>query len=90
MAFDKRTNPTKQAPLTYVRVRGRWVDISSPAILCFLYSEATDEGRAPFTAEFDYRWNVVKSVQFQWDRDLRDTTKWLIAQQISIDVEEVD
>lgn len=42
---------------------------------------------SPSPLDFEYRWNVVKSGHFQWDRDLRVSTKRWIAHQISIDGE---
>ena len=58
--------------------------ISSPAILRLINIEATNERMVPLTNEFDYRWNVVKSGHFQREKYLRETTKWLITRQISI------
>ena len=58
---NRLANPANQVLLTYVLVRGRQVDISSPSIHRFLYGEATDAGRVPLTAEFDYKWKVVKT-----------------------------
>ena len=43
-----------------VLVRGVQVDISLPAIHRFLYGESADATQTPTTAEFDYRWQVVK------------------------------
>ena len=40
------------------------VDISLPAIRRFLYGESVDATRTPITAEFDYRWQIVKDGQF--------------------------
>ena len=60
--IDRRASPTKQAPLEHVRVRGEQVDISLPAIRRFLYGESVDATRTPLTAEFEYRWQIVKDV----------------------------
>ena len=62
--IDRRVAPAKQAPLEQVRVRGVQVDISLPAIRQFLYGESADATRTPLTAEFDYRWQIVKDGQF--------------------------
>ena len=62
--IDRGAAPAKQAPLEQVRVRGVQVDISLPAICRFLYNENTDATRTPITAEFDYRWLIVKDGQF--------------------------
>ena len=58
--IDRRAAPAKQAPLEQVRVQGLQVDISLPAIRLFLYGESVDANRTPVTAEFDYRWQIVK------------------------------
>ena len=62
--IDRRAAPAKQAPLEQVRVRGVQVDISLPAIRWFLYGESVDATGASLTAEFDYRWQIVKDGQF--------------------------
>lgn len=46
-SLDRRSNPAKQAPLSYVLVRGHQVDISLPTIHCFLYGTDIDASRAP-------------------------------------------
>ena len=58
--INRRAALAKQAPLEQVRVRGVQVDISLPAIHRFLYGESADATRTPHTAEFDYRWQIVK------------------------------
>ena len=73
--IDRRAAPTKQAPLELVRVRGMQVDISLPAIRRFLYGESANAMRTPITAEFDYRWQIVKDGQFLREQALRKTTK---------------
>ena len=75
----RRASPAKQAPLEKVRVRGVQVDIFLPAIRRFLYSEGVDATRTPLTAEFDYRWQIVKDGQFLREPSLRQTTKRWIA-----------
>ena len=76
--IDMRAAPAKQAPLEQVRVRGVQVDISLPAIRLFFYGESADATRTSFTAEFDYRWQIVKDGKFLCEPALRETTKrWM-------------
>ena len=89
-SLDRRTNPAKHAPLEHVRVCGKRVDISLPAIRRFLYGADTDATKTPLTPEFDYRWKFVKDSHFQCERVLRETTKRWKAQNISVDGEDVD
>ena len=58
--INRRAAPAKQALLEQVRVRGVQVDISLPAIRRFLYGKSADATWTPVTAEFDYRWQIVK------------------------------
>ena len=73
--IDRQPAPAKQAPLEQFRVRGMQVDISLPAICRFLYGEGVDATRTPLTAEFDYRWQLVKDSQFVREPSLRETTR---------------
>ena len=76
--IDRRAAPAKQAPLEQVRVRGVQVDISLPSIRRFLYGEGIDATRTPFTAEFYYRWHLVKDGHFLREPSLREITKrWM-------------
>ena len=34
----------------------------------------------PLTAEFDYRWKLIKDGQFHCEPEVKDTTKWCISQ----------
>ena len=61
------------------------MDISSTSFCRFLYGVSTGVMRDPLTPEFDYRWDLFKSNHFQRSRDHRESTKRLIAQQLSID-----
>ena len=88
--IDRRAAPAKQAPLEQVRVRGMQVDISLPAICRFLYSESADATRTPVTAEFDYRWQIVKDGQFLREPALRETTKRWMDLHLSVDGEGAD
>ena len=63
------------------------VDISLPAIRRFLYGETTDATRTPITAEFDYRWQIVKDDQFLHEPAVRETTKRWMALHSSVDGE---
>ena len=73
-----------------VRVRGVQVDISLPAIRRFLYGEGVDATRTPLTAEFDYRWQIVKDSQFLREPSLRETPKKWMALHMSVDGEGAD
>ena len=73
--IDRRAAPAKQTPLEHVRVRGIQVDISLPVIRRYLYGEDVDANRTPLTAEFDYRWQIIKDGQFLREPSLRETTK---------------
>ena len=65
------------------------VDISLPAICRFLYCENADATRTPYTAEFDYRWQIVKDGHFLREQALRETTKrWTL--HLSVDGEGAD
>ena len=83
--IDRRAAPAKQAPLEQVRIRGMQVDISLPAIHRILYSESIDATQTPLTAEFDYRWQIVKDGQFLREPALRETTKRWMALHLSVD-----
>ena len=82
--IDRRAAPAKQAPVEQVRVRGLQVDISLPAIRRFLYGESVDATRTPITAEFDYRWQIVKDGKFLLEPSLRETTKRWMALHLSV------
>ena len=85
--IDRRAAPAKQAPLEEVQVQGVQVNISLPAIRWFLYDEGVDATQTPLTAEFDYRWHLVKDVQFLREPSLRETTKRWMALHVSLDGE---
>ena len=88
--IDRRAAPAKQAPLEQVRVRGVPVDISLPAIRRFLYGENVDANWTPLTAEFNYRWQIVKDGQFLREPSLRETTKRWMALHFSVEGEGAD
>ena len=56
----------------------------------FLYGADTDATKTPLTPEFDYRWKLIKDSNFQRERVMRETTYKCIAQNISVDGEDVD
>ena len=82
--IDRRAAPAKQAPLEKIQVRGVQIDISLPAIRRFLYGEGVDATCTPLTAEFDYRWQIVKDGQFLHEPSLRETTKRWMALHLSV------
>ncbi|TMX00848.1 hypothetical protein EJD97_025831 [Solanum chilense] len=90
LTIERRATPATQAPLEHVRVRSIQVDISLPAIRLYLYGEDVDTTRTPLTAEFDYRWKIVKEGQFWCEPSLRETTKRWMAHHLSIDEEAAD
>ena len=88
--IDRRAAPAKQAPLEQVQVRGVQVDSSLPAIRRFLYAEGVDATQSPLTAEFEYRWQLVKDDQFLHETSLRETTKRWMSLHLSVDGEGSD
>ena len=66
------------------------VDISLPSICRFLYGKSIDATRPRLTAEFDYRWQIVKDGQFLREPTLRETTKRWMALHLSVDGEGAD
>ena len=88
--IDRRAAPAKEAPPEHVPVRGIQVDISLPAIRRYLYGEDVDANRTPLTAEFDYRWKIVKDGQLLREPLLRETTRRWIALYLYVDGEGVD
>ena len=73
-----------------IRVRGIQVVISLPSIHRYLYGEDVDANRTPLTAEFNYRWQIVKDGQFLREPSLRETTKRWMSLHLSVDGEGVD
>ena len=66
------------------------VYISLPAIGLFLYGEGIDATRTPLTAEFHYRWQIVKDGKFLREPSLRETTKRWMSLHLSVDGEGTD
>ena len=73
--IDRRAAPAKQDPLDHISVRGKQVDISLPAIRQYLYGEDVDATRTSLTADFKYRWKLVKDGRFLRDPELIETTR---------------
>lgn len=88
--LDRKCYPAKQAPVHYVRVRGRRVEIFLPTICCFLYCADIDATRAPLTPDFDYQWKQIKEGDFYRDTLLKETTIRWIHQNIYVDGEGAD
>uniref|UniRef100_M1CXV0 Integrase core domain containing protein n=1 Tax=Solanum tuberosum TaxID=4113 RepID=M1CXV0_SOLTU len=63
--ISKRSKPIAQDPFTSTMVWGCLVDISHATISCFLYGPTTGHSWSLNTAEFDYRWDIVRSGAFQ-------------------------
>ena len=61
-----------------------------PATNRFLYGTDADATRTPFIAEFDYRWKLITDDLFQCEPNVRDTTKRLIPDHLSVDGEAAD
>lgn len=76
--------------MDYVRVHGKRVNISLPAIRRYIYGADFNATWAALTTEFDYQWKVIKDGRFQREPELRETTKWCIAQYLSVDGEVAD
>ncbi|TMW84050.1 hypothetical protein EJD97_000138 [Solanum chilense] len=88
LTLEQRADyPAKQDPLEQVLVRRIQVDMSLPSIRRYLYDENVDANRTPLTAEFDYRWQIVKGGQFLHETSLRETTKRWMALYLSINAE---
>ncbi|KAG5611479.1 hypothetical protein H5410_022760 [Solanum commersonii] len=64
-SISKRSKPLAQDPLTSTLVRGCPVDISPATIRRFLYGPIAGHSWFLNTAEFDYRWDIVRSGAFQ-------------------------
>ncbi|KAG5598915.1 hypothetical protein H5410_030285 [Solanum commersonii] len=60
-SISKRSKPLAQDPLTSTLVRGCPVNISLATIRRFLYGPTAGHSWSLNTAEFDYRWDIVRS-----------------------------
>ena len=77
MVESRQTRPTHKYSSSRL-----WVYTSTTFICRFLHGGSTDAARISLTPKFYYMWDMVKSVHFQWSRDLRESTKRLIAQHL--------
>ncbi|KAG5576288.1 hypothetical protein H5410_056422 [Solanum commersonii] len=64
-SISKQSKPIAKDPLTSTVVRGCSVDISHANISRFLYGPTTGHSWSLNTAEFDYRWDIVRSGALQ-------------------------
>ena len=69
---DRRASLAKQTPLKNVRVLGIQVYISLPLIRQYLKGKDVDANRTPLTAEFNYRWQIIKNGQVLRESSLRE------------------
>ena len=60
------------------------------AIRRYLYSEIIDANQNPLTAEFNYRWKLIKDGQLLHEPELRETTKRRIVRYIYVDGQATD
>uniref|UniRef100_M1DH31 Integrase core domain containing protein n=1 Tax=Solanum tuberosum TaxID=4113 RepID=M1DH31_SOLTU len=64
-SISKQSKPLAQDPYISTLVRGCPVDISPATIRRFLYGPTMGHSWSVNTAEFDYRWDIVRSGAFQ-------------------------
>uniref|UniRef100_M1DYJ7 Integrase core domain containing protein n=1 Tax=Solanum tuberosum TaxID=4113 RepID=M1DYJ7_SOLTU len=89
-SISKRSNPLAQDPLTSTLVRGYPIDISPATIRRFLYGPTTGHSWSVNTAEFDYRWDIVKSGAFQRNAEQREVVLLWLARYIAADGERLE
>jgi len=66
------------------------VDIVEKTIRRFLYGPSPGHTWALNTAEFDYRWDIVRGGEFQRSAEKRETVLHWLARYISIDGERAE
>ncbi|KAG5572275.1 hypothetical protein H5410_062041 [Solanum commersonii] len=71
-------------------VRGCPVDISYATISFFLYGPTTGHSWSLNTAEFDYRWYIVRSGTFQRNAEQREAVILWLAKYIALDREHAE
>uniref|UniRef100_M1D9C2 Integrase core domain containing protein n=1 Tax=Solanum tuberosum TaxID=4113 RepID=M1D9C2_SOLTU len=71
-------------------VRGCSVDISPATISRFLYGPTTGHSWSLNTAEFDYRWDIVRSGAFQRNAEQREAVILWLARYIAADGERTE
>uniref|UniRef100_M1DLE4 Integrase core domain containing protein n=1 Tax=Solanum tuberosum TaxID=4113 RepID=M1DLE4_SOLTU len=86
-SIDKRSKHIAQDPITSTMVRGFPVDISHATISRFLYGSGPDHTWDLNTAEFDYRWDVVRSGAFTRNAEQREPVILWLAKYITADGE---
>uniref|UniRef100_M1DX59 Integrase core domain containing protein n=1 Tax=Solanum tuberosum TaxID=4113 RepID=M1DX59_SOLTU len=74
-SISKWSKPLAQDPLISTMVQGFLVDISPATISRFLYGPTTGHSWSLNTAEFDYRWDIVRSGTFQRNAEQVSPTK---------------
>ncbi|KAG5599180.1 hypothetical protein H5410_030550 [Solanum commersonii] len=89
-SISKRSKPLAQDPLTSTLVRGCPVDISPATIRRFLYSPTACHFWSLNTAEFDHRWDIVRSGSFQRNFEQREAVIHWLAKYIAVDGERAE
>ncbi|KAG5632509.1 hypothetical protein H5410_004226 [Solanum commersonii] len=89
-SISKRSKPLAQDPLTSTLVRGCPVDISPATIRRFLYGPTAGHSWSLNTAEFDYRWDIVRSGAFQRNSEQREAVILWLARYIAADGERAE
>uniref|UniRef100_M1DIV7 Integrase core domain containing protein n=1 Tax=Solanum tuberosum TaxID=4113 RepID=M1DIV7_SOLTU len=82
-SIHKNVKPRAQPPLKATLVHGFSVDISHITISRFLYGSGTTW--ALNSAEFDYRWDIVRSGVFQQNEEQREAILLWLARYIVVD-----
>ncbi|KAG5599411.1 hypothetical protein H5410_030781 [Solanum commersonii] len=89
-SISKRSKPLAQDPLTSTLVRGCPVDISPATIRRFLYGPTAGHSWSLNIAEFDYRWDIVRSGAFQRNSEQREAVIQWLAKYIAADGERAE
>ncbi|KAG5619638.1 hypothetical protein H5410_004856 [Solanum commersonii] len=89
-SISKRSKPLAQDPLTSTLVRGCPVDISPATIRRFLYGPTAGHSWSLNTAEFDYRWDIVRSGAFKRNSEQREAVILWLAKYIAADGERAE
>ncbi|KAG5594814.1 hypothetical protein H5410_036046 [Solanum commersonii] len=89
-SISKRSKPLTQAPLTSTLVRGCPMDISPATIRRFLYGPIAGHSWSLNTAEFDYRWDIMRSGAFQRNAEQREAVILWLARYTDADGERAE
>ncbi|KAG5610353.1 hypothetical protein H5410_021634 [Solanum commersonii] len=89
-SISKRSNPIAQDPLTSTMVRGYPMYISHATISRLLYGPTTGHCWSLNTADFDYRWDIIRSGAFQRNAEQRKTVILWLAKYIAADGERAE